>query len=103
MVSGETLYLSMKRLVRSSLLRFVRCWRLNAALAMNKGTVEIGNSKSSCDQFMIARPSSVSPGFQTTYKPHVAKLACLGWMITLRVVFEFEKLYSRVLEGVGNI
>ena len=70
---------------------------------MTKGTVETGNSKSSCDQFMIARPSSVSPGFQTIYKPHVAKLACLGWMITLRVVFEFEKLYSKVLEGVGNI
>ena len=32
-----------------------------------EGTVEIGNSKSSCDQFLIARPSSVSPGLQTTY------------------------------------
>ena len=32
-----------------------------------EGTFEIGNSKSSCDQFLIARPSSVSPGLQTTY------------------------------------
>ena len=32
-----------------------------------EGTVEIGNSKSSCDQFLIAHPSSVSPGLQTTY------------------------------------
>ena len=36
LVIGQTLHLSMKRLVKLSLLRFLRCWRLSAALAMKK-------------------------------------------------------------------